>query len=290
MSAVTATTGHSDRTVVMHFRFRGQTRFVRIGIDDAELAAARRLDTSRVFSSMAPVRAAYLRMLVAEQSRSRTVAVIAVQLRGYRDLLGLDSDEYVELIARFVQEIPYGGADNETKLPVEVVSEGRGVCDDRSILLAALLVHEGYDTAVWAFDSQAHAAVGVKCLGPGMLASGYAFVETTQPAFVGQGDGAFVSRASWRRTPQLVRVGGRGVYRADLEAAFITRQLERARLIAHAPVQYARYVRTGPVHLRPVYESAAARQAGAHEWASRLGGSFDDRAQLYALLTEAAGR
>ena len=124
-------------------------------------------------------------------SRSSTIAQIADQLGRMRAGLGLDDDGYVELIARFVQEIPYGTLDGEVRLPVEVAASGSAVCDDKSVLLAALLVHEGYDTVVWAFDSQAHAAVGVRCLGPGMRGSGYAFIETTAPAYVGQVGGSY---------------------------------------------------------------------------------------------------
>jgi len=287
---VDAVATEAPRESVLHYRFRGQTRFVRVAVDRRELAAARRTDTAKVFSSVAPVRAGRVRALVDAQSRSRTIDAIARQLAEDRRELGLDSDEYVELMARFVQEIPYGGADPEAKLPVEVLADGRGVCDDRSIMLAALLVHEGYDTGVWVFDSQAHAAVGVRCLGPGMRGTGYAFLETTRLAFVGQANGTFVSRSAWRRNPQLIKLGGRTAYRADLEAAFVAGQLERARGLAHATASYARFVRTGPTRLKPVYQAVADSQVAAEQLANRLDGSSDERARMFSLLTESAGR
>ncbi len=288
--ATASAQGELARQVAMHFRFRGRTRFVRVSIDSAELAAARNLDTSRVFSSVGFVRDTYVRNLVAATGRSQTVGQIARELRTIRDDLDLDDDTYVELIARFVQEIPYGTVDTEVRLPVEIAANGAGVCDDKSVLLAALLVHEGYDTAVWAFDSQAHAAVGVRCLGSGMRGSGYAYIETTVPAYVGQVGGTLGSFAAWRRSPQLIHVGGSARYTADLESAFVARTLERARWSARLLEPYVDRVRNAPSHWRDEYAAAAVRQKAAHQLASRLALAGDDRELAYAMLTSGGGR
>jgi len=275
---------------IVHFPFRGRTRFVRVAIDPAEVSAAEKLDTSRVFSSIGPVRETYIRTLVDAASRSGTVDRIASDLRSIRADLALDDDAYLELIARFVQEIPYGTVDNEVRLPVEVVADGSGACDDKSVLLASLLVHEGYNTAIWTFDSQAHAAVGVRCLGPGMLGSGYAFIETTVPAYVGQVGGTLGSFARWRRSPDLVEVGGTRLYTADLESAFVASALERARWSARELRPYVTRARKAPSRWRDAYVAAAKRQASAQELASLLVFARDDRARLFALLTQSGAR
>jgi len=277
-------------TSVLHFRYRGLTRFVRVAVDPAELAAARRLDTSRVFSTVGPVREAYVRNVVAATSASGTVRQIADQLRRMRTRLALDDDSYVELVARFVQEIPYGTIDAEVKLPAEVATQGSGVCDDKSVLLAAVLVHEGYDTAVWAFDSQAHVAVGVRCLGSGMRGSRYAYIETTTPAYIGQVSGTYGSFAAWRRSPQLIQVGGTKRYTADLESAFIARVLERARTSARWLEPYRDRLGNAPSRWKAEYISAAERQATAQKLASWLQLTRDDRETAYALLTRSGGR
>ncbi len=243
---------------------------MRIAIDPVELATARGLDTSRVFSSVGPVREAYVRQLVETMSRSGTIVQIADRLGGIRAELGLDDDGYVELIARFVQEIPYGTVDSEVRLPIEVVAMGSGVCDDKSVLLAALLVHEGYDTAVWAFDSQAHAAVGVRCLGPGMRGSGYAYVETTAPAYVGQITGSYGGYARWRRSPQMIPVGGTKRYTADLESEFVSRMADQAGWSARQLRPYWDRLRTSPPRWRSAYQEATEEQASAHRLAVLL--------------------
>lgn len=272
------------------FRYRGRTRFVRAPIDTDELSAARELRATDAFSTVGPVREAYIRRLVDSQSRSRTVTAVARELRRIRAELDLDSDAYLELIARFVQEIPYGTIDDEVRLPVEVVAEGAGVCDDKSILLASLMVAEGYDTVVWAFDSQAHAAVGVRCLGPGMRGSGYAFIETTQPAYIGQVGGTLGGYARWRRSPQLVRVGGHRRYAADLEAEFVASALRRAQGSARALEPYRRRAVTGPAAWRDEYREAAERQGAAHRMSLLLARTDADRGALFTMLTTSGHR
>jgi len=280
----------SQREAVLHFRYRGRTRFVRVPVDAEELARAKRLDASAVFSTVGPVRETYIRRLVGAQSRSRTVGAIVEELRGHRDQMGLDSDAYLEMIARFVQDIPYGIVDSEVRLPVEMVAQGAGVCDDKSVLLASLLVHEGYDTAIWAFDSQAHAAVGVRCLGPGMLGSGYAFIETTGPAYIGQLGGTLGSYAKWRRSPQMVQVGGAKRYTSDLESAFVAAALQRAKWSARALEPYLRRAAKAPPAWHAAYRSSADRQIAAAQMALLLERSGGERGELYAMLTSGGGR
>jgi len=275
---------------LLHFRFRGCTRFLRVRVDPAELAAARERDTSNVFSSVAPVRDARISRLVREQSRAPAVTAMAEELRTLRRRLELDADEYVELIASAVQALPYGGADPRVRLPVEVIAEGYGVCDDRSLLLSALLLHEGYDVGVWAFDYQAHAAVAVRCSGPGYRGSGYAIIETNRPAFVGQMGAEFRAATPWRRTPQLVRAGGRRAYEADLESAFLARVLERSRSTVRRLEPYTRRPSVAPPRWRGTYAAAARTHDDAARLVALIETSRDERSRLYRLLTDNGGR
>lgn len=289
-SADVSAAADASTQVLLNFRFRGRTRFLHAVVDPAELVAARQLDTSCVFSSTGPVRAINLSALVSAQSRSATVQSLAGELRRIADELDLDGDEYVELIARFVQQIPYGVTDNQVYLPVEVVAEGSGVCDDKSVLLAALLLHERYDTAIWVYDAQAHAAVGVRCSGPGTLGSGYALIETTRVAYVGEVTGSLGSRAAWRRKPHLVRLGGTRTYSADLETAFIVETLERAEFTVRMLEPYARSLANGPARWSDAYAEASHRHRDSQRLAQMIVASVDDRARVFELITASGGR
>lgn len=113
----------------------------------------------------------------------------------YTDLLGefekiragsdLDDDEYVELLTAFVQSLPYASDYAQPRYPVETVVDGRGDCDDRSLLLAALLDRAGYGVALFYFGEANHVAVGVASPDATFGDSGYAIIETTEKSLVG---------------------------------------------------------------------------------------------------------
>jgi hypothetical protein len=98
----------------------------------------------------------------------------------------LSDDEYLELIAVYVQSLRYETREqNPAKFPVETVVDRAGDCDDKSLLLAGLLSREGYPVAVLLFGPEAHMAIGVGSDDYLYKNTGYAFLETTSYSFVG---------------------------------------------------------------------------------------------------------
>lgn len=278
-----------DATATVSFRFKGATRFVTVPLAAEEIERSRALDTRLIFNSVGPVREAYLRTLVRTEARSAVIDRLVQRLRAQRDALALNDDQYVELMARFVQAIPYGVRDDRVHLPTQVLAENVAACDDRSVLLATLLTHEGYDTALFALDGLAHAAVGVRSDGPGFEGTGYAFIETNQPAFVGEAGSRYGSYAPWRFAPQVVRVGSGKMYRAEHEAAYIATTLRAAKDLARRLAPYTRLARTGPVQWRPAYAEAAEERERALQTV-RLIEAYDyDRASLYRVLKGGSG-
>ena len=98
----------------------------------------------------------------------------------------LSDDEYLELVAVYVQSLRYENREqNPAKFPVETVVDRAGDCDDKSLLLAGLLSREGYPVALLLFGPESHMAVGVGSDDYHYKNTGYAFVETTNYSFVG---------------------------------------------------------------------------------------------------------
>jgi hypothetical protein len=98
----------------------------------------------------------------------------------------LSDDEYLELIAVYVQSLRYETREqNPSKFPIETVVDRAGDCDDKSLLLAGLLSREGYPVAVLLFGPEAHMAIGVGSDDYLYKNTGYAFLETTNYSFVG---------------------------------------------------------------------------------------------------------
>lgn len=113
----------------------------------------------------------------------------------YNGGYNLTDDEYLEMVTSFVQQIPY---DNTTagnpRYPVEVIFDGKGDCDEKALLLNALLSREGYDVALLAFPSLQHVTSGIRIHLPSNKPSfrvfsdknrDYVYIETTSTRLIG---------------------------------------------------------------------------------------------------------
>jgi hypothetical protein len=269
---------------VLTVPFRGAVRRLRVAVPDAELDGARALPTEAVFNSGPALRGAYVDRLVRHEAAGSAVASLVSELRRVRAESRLDDDAYLELIACAVQYIRYGTPQWRIGLPAEVIATDRGVCSDKSVLLAALLAHEGYDTCVWVFGREHHVAVGVRGLGPGFRGSGYAFVETTRRSYVGDDDDYLVRRVgSWE--PEVMRFPGPKRYGADLEAAFLVDYARRAGSRSRLTEQYGRFLRSGSERCRPYYAQLAGEHVAATRIARLIESGIDRRGEVYRLLT-----
>lgn len=218
------------------FRYDGRTYSVRADVPErlycgAERAAKRLRGYPG--QTQAEVNASVMRCLVFDPAQLPVLDALAGQLRRYRDAQNLSSDQYVELIAKYVQTLPYDEEKASSlaevvtiRYPVQTAAEGKGVCGDKSALLAALLAHEGYNVAVLLFETEQHAAVGIVGIGESYRGTGYQFLETTQPAYVSEAPDSYAGGRTLTTTPQVIRIGsGKRAYTASNEV----RRIEASR-------------------------------------------------------------
>jgi len=216
--------------VVLDAPYRGASFSLVVPVDTGYLAAAQRVNGSALFGFNRSVRSAALHALTAEQLDDPFVSAMAIRLRVLRDQLALSDDDYVDLMTRAVQSIPYGTLHMSTFMPAMTVKGNSGVCADKSVLLAALLAHEGFDAGIWVFPTQAHAAVALRGTGPGLRGTGYTLVETTKLTYIGEVDQSLRAAGPVCEVPQLITLGaGTKRYTRDLETEFIADTLERVR-------------------------------------------------------------
>lgn len=144
--------------------------------------------------------AAYYNKLTFDPEMDDALDSVIEQLREIRDELELTDDQYVELMTKFVQTIPYdenrgfvggvyGGevkALGDPRMPIQVLVDGKGDCDEKVMLLAALLTREGFGTAALFFEDEQHMALGVRSAGNGFAETGFEFVETTGVSYVSE--------------------------------------------------------------------------------------------------------
>ena len=224
-----------DHTPVYTFAFGEGKETIRIDPDPAVYAGAkgadRQLYLSETLSEEEWIPIYYL-AFVNDSHQEPFYADLLAALREVRDREGLDDDRYLELIAAFVQFIPYrtDASIVEPKFPIEIYVDGEGDCDDKSLLLAGLLAREGYGVALLYFGDEAHMAVGVKSAGCLYRNTSFAYIEATNTSYIGippaaLGDGTVLSS-----NPLVIPVGdGARSYTACGDIETIERALSVSR-------------------------------------------------------------
>jgi hypothetical protein len=119
---------------------------------------------------------------------------LLAEFRRIRRTQVLNDDEYLELLTHFVQQIPYDpAAPICPRRPDQVILDGKGDCDEKSLLLLGLLDREGYDAAILLFPDRHHATAGIRIMTEGspsfrvyeLGSRKYVYIETTRPSFIG---------------------------------------------------------------------------------------------------------
>jgi len=110
-------------------------------------------------------------------------------------------DDALRVAVSLVQNIPYDSdklfgrtPDRHWRFPYEVLYDFKGVCGEKSLLLAYLLERMGYGVAIFIFEAEGHMAVGVKCPSPyDYMGTGYCFIESTRPTIITDSEGEYVA-------------------------------------------------------------------------------------------------
>ncbi len=178
--------GFEEQT--FRFAFMQEVRTVTVRAERAVYLGARNADkTATICSGTGPDDwlAGYYGSFVADPVQDALYTDLLGEFEKIRAGSGLDDDEYVELLTAFVQSLPYASDCALPRYPVETIVDGRGDCDDRSLLLAALLNRAGYGVALFYFGEANHVAVGIASPVASFLDSGYAIIETTEKSLIG---------------------------------------------------------------------------------------------------------
>ena len=190
--------GPKDSTVYRRFdfRYRSDNYFVNIPVNTSLYRAAT-ISPNKLQVNGSEDFGFLYREMMEDPALESFYADMLKELRRtrYNGGSNLTDDEYLEMVTSFVQQIPY---DNTTagnpRYPVEVIFDGKGDCDEKSLLLNGLLSREGYDVALMAFPSLKHATSGIRI----HLASNkpsfrvfsdrtrdYVYIETTATRLIG---------------------------------------------------------------------------------------------------------
>lgn len=183
------------------FELRGAEHSIAVDVDARLLEASRTIGTERCVMSEYDAEEFY-ENVVFDPAEEPFFESLLAELRRTRGALGLTDSGYAELLVAFVQSLEYEAGDGLPKHPIAAFADGIGDCDERSALLAGLLLREGYDACLFLFVEQQHMAVGLRADDIGYRGTGYAYVEVTGASYIGR------SPLGWHGPePEIVELG-----------------------------------------------------------------------------------
>jgi len=126
-----------------------------------------------------------------------------------------NKDDQARIAINLVQQIPYDygklysitSGKGQMRYPYQVLYDNKGVCAEKSLLLAYLLRGLGYGVVLFKFDKENHMAVGIKSPQQySYLNSGYAFIESTDPTIPTDSQGDYVGVGKLTSTPEILQI------------------------------------------------------------------------------------
>jgi len=216
----------SPITATHTFLFEKSTITISVPVNAGVYAGAKATDKSvSIYGNVSEniwVTDSYLAM-VNDTAQNAMYESLLSQFRKIRNDQNLTSDEYLELMAAYVQSLTYETTpDNPAKYPVETVVNGAGDCDDKSLLLAGLLSREGYKVSLLSFSPESHMALGVGSTASLYRDTGYAYLETTNLSYVGVPPEELAGGVALRSEPLIIPVGtGTTLYASGAETAAV---------------------------------------------------------------------
>jgi hypothetical protein len=225
--------GDTYQDIGMSFSFGGESRAITIPVNGTVYFGAQQAQKGAILSREIPdgiFIPAYYRSFLEDPDQEEFFRELTGAFRGIREGSSLDDDEYLELMAVAVQSLPYetDGTLTAPKFPVETYVDGKGDCDDKTLLLAGLLAREGYPVALFYFQPETHMALGVKGYRCDYRGTGYGYVGTTSVSLVGTDPGPLAGGVNLTSEPLVIPVAnGTRLYGRCLETAAIEGALER---------------------------------------------------------------
>ena len=191
--------GDQSSPLRLNFSFNssGKEEQVSLGLDPAVLPS-RGGGENCILASWRPgddaVLASYYAGIFRDPGEDALYTPLLSELHRIRRSENLNDDEYLELMVHFVQAIPYDpDAPVCPRTPAGVILDGKGDCDEKSLLLLGLFYREGYDGALLLFVAENHATAGIRidtATQPSFRVyetggKKYVYIETTRPTFIG---------------------------------------------------------------------------------------------------------
>jgi hypothetical protein len=226
--------GGTYRDVGMNFTFEGEIQSLSIPVNGTVYYGAQHAQKEALLYRELPdsifIPNYYLSFLN-DSHQDEFFRELSGAFRNLREEESLDDDEYLEMLAVAVQSLAYetDGTVTPPKFPIETYVDGKGDCDDKSLILAGLMAREGYTVALFYFRPESHMAVGVKGYQCDYQDTGYGYVASTNLSLVGISTGQLAGGVNLTSVPLVIPVAnGTRLYGRCQETMAIQTALDRA--------------------------------------------------------------
>lgn len=121
-------------------------------------------------------------------------------------------EDWVRIAISLVQNIPYDydayrKIYHRGRYPYEVLYDNKGVCGEKSRLLAFILKELGYGVVYFDFKDENHRAVGIKCpIQYSYRNTGYCFIETTKPSIPTYSNLEYLGIGKLTSFPEIIEI------------------------------------------------------------------------------------
>lgn len=96
---------------------------------------------------------------------------------------------------------------NYSRYPYEVLYDNKGVCGEKSELLAFLLREIGYETVLFYYKNENHEAIGIRCpVRYSFNNTGYCFIETSGPAIISDDEIDYANGITLWSNPEIMLI------------------------------------------------------------------------------------
>jgi len=198
--------GAEQRTYSYSFNGKAETlRFqVYEGLNDYLANLSRTYQCAQACPSNETIQQGYLDQRYQESELQRLASLIKTKAS--------DRENQAKIAINLVQRIPYddaayNGGRATDRYPYQVLYENKGVCGEKTRLLAFLLRDIGYGSALMYFSKEQHAALGLKCPQEySYKGTGYCFIETTSPAVPTYDQGPYPVFGKLSSSPEVLKL------------------------------------------------------------------------------------
>ncbi|MBI5803464.1 hypothetical protein HY448_02150 [Candidatus Pacearchaeota archaeon] len=159
-----------------------------------------------------PSRVDFKLKFIEEEKQRNLILPLVAEIQN----LAESKEDQARIAVSIVQNIEWGDSNktikfgrsylNYSRYPYEVLYETRGLCGEKSQLLAFLLKELGFETAIFYNNAENHESVGIKCSSNDWKETGYCFVETSGPAIISDNSLVYSGNVILQSMPDVLKI------------------------------------------------------------------------------------